>query len=95
MFYFYVVSSACIMYIVHSPTFLLRSFSCHVEWANLYKFSKGYCILSSLHISDCQDLVPYMDRGPSEQKQAGFPPPKRPRESSYVSVETPKGNFKV
>eukprot|EP00250_Pteridium_aquilinum_P000169 c10193_g1_i1 orf=233-1615(-) len=38
-----------------------------------------------------EDLVLYMDRGPLEQKQTSFPPPKRPRESSYVSKEALKG----
>lgn len=37
-----------------------------------------------------EDLVPYMDKGPLEQKQISFPPPKRPRESSYVSAEASK-----
>lgn len=37
-----------------------------------------------------EDLVLYMDRGPLEQKQTSFPPPKRPRESSYRSQESPK-----
>lgn len=37
-----------------------------------------------------EDLVLYMDRGPLEQKQTSFPPPKRPRESNYKSNETVK-----
>ncbi|KAI5061027.1 hypothetical protein GOP47_0023532 [Adiantum capillus-veneris] len=36
-----------------------------------------------------EDLVPYIDRGPLEQKQSSFPPPKRPRESNYVSKDAP------
>lgn len=32
-----------------------------------------------------EDLVPYMDKGPMEQKQLSFPPQKRPRESKSAA----------
>lgn len=36
-----------------------------------------------------EDLVLYIDRGPLEPKQTSFPPPKRPRESNYVTKDAP------
>ncbi|MCO5567371.1 hypothetical protein L7F22_021061 [Adiantum nelumboides] len=39
-----------------------------------------------------EDLVLYIDRGPLEQKQSSFPPPKRPRESNYISKNSPLVN---
>ncbi|KAL2613100.1 hypothetical protein R1flu_024792 [Riccia fluitans] len=38
-----------------------------------------------------EDLVPYLDRGPMDRQLPAIPPPKRPRESTRKTIETPKG----